>query len=74
MFRQRFSRAGIVGIALFLLGPLISLAGGLLQLAADPLVGHPPMIGFVVMGFGLILVYVSLPLLLVGRVFVRVEG
>lgn len=74
MFRQRFSRAGFIGIALFFLGPLVSLAGGLTQLAADPLAGHPPMTGFVVVGLGLILVYVSLPLLLIGRVYVRVEG
>lgn len=71
-YRQRFTGVGRFGIGLFVAGPAIAVAGGLLEIGADPTVGRPPVVGLVLIVLGLVLAWVALPFLLVGREFRRV--
>ncbi len=69
-YRQRFTKIGIIGIAFFLLGPLVAIAGALVEFANDPFLGNTPILGFILMAAGSATTYLSLPLLLIGRVYV----
>ena len=69
-YRQRFTKIGLIGIAFFLLGPLVALAGALIEFANDPFLSNTPILGFILMAAGSAATYLSLPLLLIGRVYV----
>ena len=69
-YRQRFTKVGLVGIAFFLLGPLVAVAGALIEFASDPFLGNTPIPGFVLIAAGSVTTYLSLPLPLIGRVYV----
>ncbi|HVW55341.1 MAG TPA: hypothetical protein VHC00_06655 [Rhizobiaceae bacterium] len=69
-YRQRFTKIGLIGIAFFLLGPLVALAGALIEFANDPFLSNTPILGFILMAVGSAATYLSLPLLLIGRVYV----
>jgi hypothetical protein len=69
-YQQRFTKVGLVGMAFSLLGPLVAAAGALIEFANDPFLGNTPIPGFVLMAAGSVTTYLSLPLLLIGRVYV----
>jgi hypothetical protein len=69
-YRQRFTKIGLIGIVFFLLGPMVVIAGALIEFANDPFLSNTPILGFVLMTAGSATTYLSLPLLLIGRVYV----
>lgn len=69
-YQQRFTKVGFVGIAFFLFGPLVAMAGVLIEFANDPFLSNTPILGFVLIAAGTVTTYLSLLLLLIGRVYV----
>jgi len=72
-YRQRFTGAGRFGIGLFIGGPSLAIVGGVMEVGGDPVIGHPPEAGLVLIALGLILAYAALPFLIVGREFRQIE-
>jgi hypothetical protein len=70
MYRQRFTKTGMLGVTLFLAGPVFIAAGGFLMTTGGLVLKPSPPIGMLLSLAGILASYFSLPLMLIGREYI----